>query len=95
MSTDSITFWENKRSIPQIQFRKSIIEFLGYNPYRFEVKTFGDKIRHYRNINGLSQRRLGKVLGVDPSTVAAWEEKRSLPQNKAKKKFLILIGSAI
>lgn len=33
----------------------------------------------FRNENGLSYRRLGNVLDVDPATIALWERNKRLP----------------
>jgi transcriptional regulator with XRE-family HTH domain len=93
VSTDTVTYWENKRSIPQVQFYERINRFLEYNPFEFEIRTLGDKIRHYRHLNGLSQKTLGKLIGIDPSTIADWEENRSQPQRKRLQKILSLLGS--
>jgi len=87
VSEDSITYWENERSYPQVQYYKKIIDFLGYNPFEFEIKTWGDKLRHYRYINGLTQKALGQLTGIDPSTINSWENYKSEPIGKKVKKF--------
>ena len=74
VSEDCITNWENGRSEPQIQFMSYIIEFLGYIPIEIDTSTFAGKIKKYRIKNGLSHKKMGKLLGVDASTVGAWEK---------------------
>lgn len=93
VTTDTITFWENRRTRPQIQFSGKIIEFLGYNPCQIDVKTFGGKLKKCRLLYGLSQRKLAKLLKIDPSTVADWEENRSKPQRSKEDKILKYFGS--
>ncbi|MEI6575090.1 MAG: helix-turn-helix transcriptional regulator [Bacteroidota bacterium] len=88
VTEDSITYWENERYFPQIQYYKKIIDFLGYNPFEFEIKTCGDKLKHYRYINGLTQRDLGKLIGIDPSTIAALENNIYEPKRGPKDKVV-------
>lgn len=95
VTEDSITYWENERSIPQVQFYGKIIKFLGYNPFEFEIKTFGDKIKHYRYLNGLSQKALGKLLGIDPSTLASWENNLSVPKRRKKNKVEEILKAGV
>jgi len=84
---DTITGWENGRSVPQIQFYPRLIQFLGYNPWAAETETLGGRIKLYRMEHGLSHKNLGKKLGVDASTVAAWEENEHVP-NQSKRKIV-------
>ena len=92
VSEDSITYWENDRYSPQVQYYKKIIDFLKYNPFEFEIKTWGDRIKHYRIINGLSQKALGRLIGIDPSTIATWENYKSGPRGKKVKRFEELLN---
>ena len=80
VTEDSITNWEKNRSIPQINFTPNIINFLGYLPFEVDFTTFSGKLKAYRQIHGLSQKKLGKILKVDSSTVCSWEIGENLPQ---------------
>ena len=91
VTTDCITNWENSRAIPQIQYMPSIIAFLGYNPASLRSKTFGDRIKEYRLLHGLSHKRMGKKLGVDGSTVSSWESGKFQPQPGSRVKVLRLL----
>ena len=82
---DSITGWENGRSIPQIQYYPKLIEFLGYNPFPIKTDTLGGRIKKYRIENGLSHKKLGEKIGVDASTISAWEENEHIPNAKKMK----------
>ena len=93
VTEDSITYWENERSIPQVQFYGKIIQFLGCNPFEFEIKTLGDKIKQYRYFNGLSLKALGNKLGIDPATLASWEDNRSEPKGRKIKKLIQLLNT--
>ena len=39
----------------------------------------GDKIKDYREKNGISQNSFGKMLGVSPQAVCKWELGRTYP----------------
>jgi len=86
VTEDSITNWENEKYVPQIQYYKKIIDFLGFNPFEFEIKTWGDQLKHYRYVNGLTQKTIGELIGIDPSTVASWENNLSVPKKRKKNK---------
>jgi DNA-binding transcriptional regulator YiaG len=79
VSVDCITYWENNRSKPQINYYPSIISFLGYNPFEIHTNSLSEKIFAYRCVNGLSYKAFGKLLGVDASTVRSWEVGVSMP----------------
>ncbi|MGV3598244.1 MAG: helix-turn-helix domain-containing protein [Bacteroidota bacterium] len=93
VSEDCITYWENGRSEPQIQFMPKIIEFLGYMPVEVDTSTFEGKLKMYRMRHGLSHKKLGKLLGVDASTVGAWENNFSRPQERTQKLLIKIINS--
>ena len=81
---DSITGWENGRSVPQIQYYPKLIEFLGYNPFPVDTETLGGRIKKYRIEQGLSQEEFAKKIGVNESTVFSWEkgEHKPLPSKR-------------
>jgi len=73
VSCDSVTYWENDRAIPQIQHMPKIIAFLGYNPLPSDLRTLRGRVKEYRLTHGLSHKELGRILGVNASTVGSWE----------------------
>ena len=88
VSTDTITYWENKRSHPLLMNVPKIVKFLGYSSFNIDVKTIGDQLRNHRLQNGLSQKKLAKLLDVDPSTLASWEQNKRSPNMKKVEMFL-------
>lgn len=92
VSTDCITYWENNRSYPQIQFMPAIIKFLGFFPLAIDDSSLGGQILTFRNENGLSHKKLGNILGVDASTVSDWEKRRRFPNDNMFKEIDRLIG---
>jgi transcriptional regulator with XRE-family HTH domain len=82
VAPDSITYWENNRFQPQVQYYPRIIEFLGYFPFQLDTSLFENKIKAYRYINGLSQKSFAKLMNVDPATVSRWEEGKGQIEKK-------------
>lgn len=92
VSEDSITYWENERAIPQIQFYPKIVQFLEYVPFEIDSESIGGKIKAYRLKNGLSHKKLGKMFEVDASTVGAWESGKSKPKPEMREKLNALLA---
>lgn len=84
---ESVYNWENNRSQPKISYLPKIIEFLGYMPFDLPKGTIGDKIRVYRKIHGLSQRKFAKLLRIDEATIRDWESKKRRPGKNSMGKF--------
>lgn len=78
---------EKNRSIPQIQFFPHIINFLDYIPFEVDLTTLPGKLKAYRHINGLSQKQLGKILGVNGATVCGWKLEENQPNNSILEKL--------
>ena len=45
-----------------------LIRFLGYDPSP-PPESLGQSLKRYRQVRGMPQRELAKVLGVDPGTL--------------------------
>lgn len=73
VSDVTIYLWEKNRVKPSLAQIPKIIEFLGRDPLEKQTENLGDKIREFRRIHGLSQKKLAEQLGVDPTTLAGWE----------------------
>ena len=80
VSEETISNWEIGRAEPQIRHAPVVIAFLGYYPWAHEAETFSGNLLRYRHTNGYSHKRLGKLLGVNGSTVQGWEAGLHLPQ---------------
>lgn len=92
VSEDAVTYWENNRNQPQIQYYPKLIEFLGYFPFDIDTSIIGGRIKMFRYKNGLRQRKLGKLLGVDESTISSWERNENTPLEIHMKKLLKLFN---
>ena len=68
----TICNWETNRREPETRHMPRIIEFLGYVPYA-TPQSFGEWLKTCRIAAGLSQKRLAKAIGMDPSTIREWE----------------------
>ncbi len=80
----TIWFWENNRVKPSISYIPKIIEFLGYIPFDTKYNSLREKIIIFRQIHGLSQKKLASLIGIDSTTIGSWER----GENKPTKEFL-------
>jgi len=79
--------WERNHTRVQTRFMPKVLAFLGYDP-REESGQLGDRIRALRERQGLSQGALARKLGLNVSTVVAWERGRvRLAFPKVRKRF--------
>jgi transcriptional regulator with XRE-family HTH domain len=72
VSLGTIENWETNRTGVATRFMPKVVAFLGYDP-RQEAGNLGERIRALRERQGLSQAALAEKLGVNVSTVTAWE----------------------
>lgn len=93
VTEDSITLWENNHAHAMINHYPKIISFLGYVPFPYETKTLGGKINLYRILCGLSYRNLGKLLGVDQTTIMKWESNQSVPLERTRSVVMNLVAT--
>ena len=64
--------WELGKRQPRIQYIPAVVEFLGYDPLP-QPQAIPERLRQKRRRMGWGQRELANYLGVDRSTVTAWE----------------------
>jgi transcriptional regulator with XRE-family HTH domain len=69
----SICNWEANAAAPAIRYMPAIIRLLGYNPLP-EANGLSELLVRRRTTLGLSQKKAALDLGVDPSTLARWEQ---------------------
>jgi len=67
--------WERNHTRVSTRFMPQVMTFLGYDP-REEPGPLGLRIRALRERQGLSQSALAAKLGLNTSTVNAWERGR-------------------
>lgn len=75
VSVSTICNWEGNHTSVATRFLPKVVAFLGYDP-RQESGQLGDRIRMQRERQGLSQAALALKLGLNVSTVVAWERGR-------------------
>jgi DNA-binding XRE family transcriptional regulator len=83
VSLDTITNWENNKYEPHISYYKEIISFLEYYPFTHDTATIGGRILKYRRLHGLTHRQMGRKVGVNATTIAAWESGENKPQENS------------
>ena len=83
-NVDNVTIylWEKNRVEPSLAQIPKIIKFLGRDPFEKEKDNLGDKIREYRRVHGLSQKKLAGLLGIDQTTLAGWERGEHWPSKR-------------
>ena len=65
-----------------------IVDFLGYTPQDlFKAKGFGEKLRVYRQLHGLTQKKLAEKAGVDPGTIMNWENRNHKASKRTREKI--------
>jgi len=87
VSVSTLLNWERNHTRVQTRFMPKVVAFLGYDP-RGETDRLGERIRALRERQGLSQVALAAKLGLNASTVVAWERGRvRLAFPKVRKRF--------
>jgi transcriptional regulator with XRE-family HTH domain len=84
---NSVWNWENGRSSPALRFIPAIIGFLGCVPDAIHGRTLGERILAFRQLHGLTQDQLAARLGVDPSTIASWEQGKHQPSGSLQRRL--------
>lgn len=74
----SIRNWESNLRLPDLQALPEIINFIGCCPYDVNL-PFNKKLVIRREINGITQKKMARLIGVDPSTLARWEQGERTP----------------
>jgi len=82
LDIDTLHKWETNRTAPSIRLVPRILTFLGYDP-SLTPHSFPETLIVFRRTHGLARRRLAKTLGIDESTLARWETRKSRPNRKS------------
>jgi len=73
-ATSTVTNREKNRTNPRLRFPPGVFKFLGDDPLQTNATSLGEKIKQQRIQKGLSLRKLAKVLGIGPGTLARREK---------------------
>jgi transcriptional regulator with XRE-family HTH domain len=82
----SIRNWENNLHQPYLQAIPAIINFTGFCPYDPNL-AFHQKLIIWRSVNGIRQREMADLIGVDQSTLAKWEQGKRTPNIKHQQRI--------
>jgi transcriptional regulator with XRE-family HTH domain len=93
VSEETIYNWESNESSPQFQFIPAIVRFLDYNPLPLPDAPH-QRLVFYRQVFGLSQRKLAKKIRIDPKALGLSERGRR-PLSKKLLKFLESVYSCV
>jgi transcriptional regulator with XRE-family HTH domain len=92
VDTTTVTNWEKGRCQPKLYLIPRIVQFLGYNPFNSaETTTIVERIKAFRRLHGLSQKKFAKVLKIDPTTLARWEKGKATPSRKLGQRLAELL----
>ena len=83
----TIYLWEKNKIRPSPSQIPKIIEFLEHDLFEKNVEKIGDKIREYRRVHGLTQRKLAEQLGIDKTTVGYLERGEHQPTKNLLEKI--------
>jgi transcriptional regulator with XRE-family HTH domain len=75
VSLATLKNWENGRATIGDSYHPRVVRFLGHDPNP-AAQSLSERLRKMRKAAGLSQKALALRLGLDPSTVRAWEAGR-------------------
>jgi DNA-binding XRE family transcriptional regulator len=79
----TVNNWEGNRCQPRLYLFPKITQFLGRSPFPLEpLYSIGEEIKAYRLMHGLSRKKMAWRLGIDPTTVARWENGKAVPSKK-------------
>lgn len=95
VDTNTVTTWEMNRHQPTPKFAKSIISFLGYIPFNFEVQHLGKQLYYARLITGKTQRQVANIIGCDTSTIECFELAQRIPITRTREKIQGYIDSSL
>jgi transcriptional regulator with XRE-family HTH domain len=91
VSDITIYLWERNKVRPSLAQIPKIIEFLGRNPFETHSENLADKIKGFRRVRGLSQKKLAELLGIDQTTLAGWERGEHQPIKNMLQRLLAVI----
>ena len=88
LGVDKVTVWnwEIANTVPLSKHLPAIVSFLGYGPFEASGESLGKRLLDYRKQSGLSQKKLAREIGIDPSTLSRLEKDSPRCFNKVVKK---------
>jgi transcriptional regulator with XRE-family HTH domain len=92
VSDVTIYLWEKTRVQPSLAQIPKIIEFLGRDPFARKTEDLAEKLREYRRVHGLSQKKLASMLSANPSTIGSWERGKYRPTKRLLGKLESSLG---
>jgi len=90
VDNQTIRNWEANRTNPSHRDMPEVIAFPGYDPFP-KPKTFGERLKRYRVIHGVTQRELAKQLRVSPDSIRGWER----DEHQSRGKMVQMIEAAL
>ena len=92
VNIETLKNWERGVGSPSIRQIPAILAFLGYDPEPVP-KNLAGQIRYARRRLGMTQKKLGKAIGVGDSMLWHWEAGRAHPDEPTLRKIRSLLSS--
>jgi DNA-binding XRE family transcriptional regulator len=93
VSDITIYLWEKNKVQPSLAQIPKIIDFLGRDPFEKETENLAERIKDYRRIHGLSQKKLADLLEIDQTTLAGCERREQPASRKLFNKVILFFSS--
>ena len=88
---DSYQKWEWNQISPNIENKKKVIEFLGFNFWDDETHSLANYVFLYRIENKLLKSELAKKIGVSTRTIERIENSEKHVSQKMKNKIIVFL----
>lgn len=94
IGVDEVTLynWEKQRTVPKLPYIPKIIAFLAYIPFP-PASSLPEKIKNCRRVLGVTQEKMAEMIGIDKTTLARCEARKSQPTEKTLKLIETFFGS--
>lgn len=79
----SVRNWEADRTKPTPKHMPKLIAVLGIGIVPDNPSTLSERLKRYRLIHSLTQRKFAKLLGVSPDSIISWEKGRNAPTGRS------------
>ncbi len=85
VNNNTLTSWSLHDVYPMIRHFPGIIKYLGYAPLFFDDGSLSSQMEHYRRVNGLSYKKLSKLIGCDEARLKRLGNKHRIFQQSIDK----------
>ena len=77
--------WENNKHVPPPKHYANLIKYIGYLPFETKNLSLGKQLYYARQVAGLTQEKLSRLIKIDESSLRLIELDQRKPQSKIYK----------